>query len=76
MKSSRALGALLALTLVFSFCVYSQAVTGSVPGTVTGSIRAVAANAKVTLTESKQPFLASPQTNNSVAIPVRKGEVL
>jgi hypothetical protein len=56
-KSIRSLGALLALILVFHSGLYSQAVTGTVLGTVTDSTSAVIANAKVTLTEVKRGFL-------------------
>jgi hypothetical protein len=63
MKHLRSMCATLALVVTFSTAGYSQAVSGTVLGTVTDATGAVVANAKVTLTEANTGTVRSIQTN-------------
>ncbi len=65
MKRLREMCALLALMAVSCFVAYSQAVSGTVLGTVTDSSGAVVPNAKVTLTEVNTGIVHNAQTNGS-----------
>ncbi|HEX4231673.1 MAG TPA: carboxypeptidase regulatory-like domain-containing protein [Bryobacteraceae bacterium] len=65
MKHLRKMCALLALLGAGCLASYSQAVTGTVLGTVTDSSGAVVPNAKVTLTEVNTGILHKAQTNGS-----------
>ena len=65
MKHLREMCALLALLSAGCLAAYSQAVTGTVLGTVTDSSGAVVPNAKVTLTEVNTSIIHNTQTNNS-----------
>lgn len=65
MKHLRELGALLALMAVSCLMAYSQAVSGTVLGTVTDASGAVVPNAKVTVTEVNTGIVHNAQTNGS-----------
>ena len=65
MPRIRTVFVLLALALACATLAYSQAVTATLLGTVTGSTRAVVPNAKVTLTEENAGLSKVVQTNES-----------
>src|SRR5581483_1653225 len=65
MRHLRKMCALLALTFASCAAIYSQAVTGTVLGTVEDSSGAVVPNAKVTLTEVNTNISRTTQTNSS-----------
>jgi hypothetical protein len=64
-KHLRTMCAIVALIFVFRTVSFSQAVTGTVLGTVTDTSGGVAANAKVTLTEVNTNTARTDQTNAS-----------
>ena len=65
MKNLCKVCALSALALLFALSAYSQAVNGTLLGTVTDSSGAVIANAKVTATETNTSINHSAVTNES-----------
>ncbi len=65
MKHLREMCVLLALMAASCFVAYSQAVSGTVLGTVTDASGAVVPNAKVTLTEVNTGIVHNAQTNGS-----------
>ena len=65
MKNLRKASAMFALAALFAVAAYSQAVNGTLLGTVTDSSGATIANAKVTITETNTGIIHSATTNAS-----------